>query len=105
MDKDKLKTRISSIALNIAEKCAVGAAGTAALVASGLNTAEASVPSKPMAQVGEPVTVARITDGAILLDIVQRDPVTGEMVARHYSHASHASHSSHSSHTSHYSSR
>lgn len=102
MDRDKIKAQLGSTAIDIAEKCVAGALAVAGVVtiATSADAAPATATGTSAASVATLSAVVPNADGAILLDIVQRDPLTGEMVAQHYSHASHASHSSHSSHYS-----
>lgn len=99
MEKEKVAAQVGATALEIAEKCAISAAGVAALMVAGVMPAEASVAPQAIIQAATPVT-APPDEGAILLNIVTRDPATGEMIAGHHSHASHASHESHASHYS-----
>lgn len=105
MDKDKLKGQLPHSLLSVSEKCIAGAIALVGIAAGG-QTASAAVTSVDMSTTTQvsPNTPApaNMSSGAILLSVMQRDPMTGEEVAAHYSHASH---SSHASHASHYSSR
>ncbi|WP_141400549.1 hypothetical protein [Magnetospirillum sp. 15-1] len=97
MGKDKMKSQLSSTALDIAEKCVVGAlvAAGVAVVATDANASSSTPTESATVATSSVLAVAPSSEGAILLDIVRRDPATGVMVADHYSHSSHASHSSH----------
>lgn len=90
--RDLLKSRIPLSLLTVSAACA----GAVAPVAD----AQAKSVAEPVVSLGQSPAESQIQAGAILLDVVRRDPLTGEMVAGHYSHASHASHASHSSHYS-----
>lgn len=103
MDKDKMKAQLSTTALGIAEKCVVGAlaaTGITTMVATDANATTSALTEAAVAAASSVIAAAPSSEGAILLDIMRRDPATGVMVADHYSHASHASHESHSSHYS-----
>ncbi|WP_127079661.1 hypothetical protein [Rhodomicrobium lacus] len=102
---EKQKSPLTITAIRIVERCVAGA-----LAVVGASTISSEADAKTVVPTSEPTPIigskliaeAPSAEGAILLNLVHRDPATGELVADHYSHASH---SSHASHHSHYSSR
>lgn len=102
---EKQKKLLSVSLLGISEKCAKCALVVAGVtVATHMVEASAAIPTEgpgaTQVSAAKAVTAAPSAEGAILLNILRRDPVSGEMVAGHHSHASHASHDSHASHYS-----
>lgn len=97
MGMDKMKSQLSSTALDIAEKCILGAlaATGVAAIATDANASSSTPTESATAATSSVLAAAPSSEGAILLDIMRRDPATGVMVATHHSHASHASHVSH----------
>lgn len=98
MDKKHLKALLSKETLNIATKCATGAAAAATVVIVGGVATEANAATSAQAvevRTAGNIAVTPAREGAILLNLVGIDASTGMIVADHYSHSSHVSHHSH----------
>lgn len=110
MDRDRLKSSLPQSVRRLVKKSVHSVLGGVGLLVVHQSDAVAALHEDPTtpsdAEVNARVEAALPeTQGALLLDLVRKDPVTGEQIVGHYSHASHASHYSHQSHYSHYSSR
>lgn len=99
----KFRMHVPDSMIAISEKCVASV-----LAAIGITAAAQSAHADLASTAQEPNRIATsnvqapidMGEGAIYLSLVSTDPITGEQIARHYSHASHSSHASHHSHYS-----